>query len=86
MAICCGYNERYKTAAEFNITKKIETWKKNSVAVQVLRWSDASYMEDQDFWRLSLELSAMYMYTSDKSGLKFLKDWYVWQYKDGVFC
>jgi hypothetical protein len=28
----------------------------------------------------------MYMYTSDKSGLKFLKDWYVWQYKDGVFC
>ena len=47
-----GYNEGSKTPAEFNITKYIKPGK-NQIAVQVLRWSDASYLEDQDFWRLS---------------------------------
>tara|TARA_R110002049_G_scaffold171426_1_gene337925 strand:+ start:2126 stop:5335 length:3210 start_codon:yes stop_codon:yes gene_type:complete len=47
-----GYNEGSKTPAEFNITKYIKSGQ-NQIAVQVLRWSDASYMEDQDFWRLS---------------------------------
>ncbi len=47
-----GYNEGSKTPAEYNITKYIKSGK-NQIAVQVLRWSDASYMEDQDFWRLS---------------------------------
>ena len=47
-----GYNEGSKTPAEFNITKFINEGK-NSLSVQVMRWSDASYMEDQDFWRLS---------------------------------
>jgi beta-galactosidase len=44
-----GYNEAAKPA-EFKINDFV---KKNTVAVQVLRWSDGSYMEDQDFWRLS---------------------------------
>lgn len=47
-----GYNEGSKTPAEFNITKYIKAGK-NQIAVEVLRWSDASYIEDQDFWRLS---------------------------------
>ena len=47
-----GYSEGSKTPAEFNISKYI-TSGKNEIAVQVLRWSDASYIEDQDFWRLS---------------------------------
>ena len=47
-----GYNEGSKTPAEFNITDYLKEGK-NQLAVQVLRWSDASYMEDQDFWRLS---------------------------------
>ncbi len=47
-----GYSEGSKTPAEFNITKYIKSGK-NQIAVQVLRWSDASYIEDQDFWRLS---------------------------------
>ena len=47
-----GYNEGSKTAVEFKITDLVKSGK-NSLAVQVLRWSDASYMEDQDFWRLS---------------------------------
>ena len=47
-----GYSEDSKTPAEFNITKYLKDGD-NSLAVQVFRWSDASYLEDQDFWRLS---------------------------------
>ena len=41
-----------KTAAEFNITKFLVKGE-NLLAVQVFRWHDGSYLEDQDFWRLS---------------------------------
>lgn len=47
-----GYNQGSRTAAEFNITKFIKPGK-NLVAVEVYRWCDGSYLEDQDFWRLS---------------------------------
>jgi beta-galactosidase len=47
-----GYNEDSKVPAEFNITKYLKTGN-NSVAVEVYRWSDGSYLEDQDFFRLS---------------------------------
>ncbi|WP_372757742.1 glycoside hydrolase family 2 TIM barrel-domain containing protein [Mariniflexile sp.] len=60
-----GYNEGSKTAAEFNITKFAHKGK-NTVSVQVLRWSDASYMEDQDFWRLSGIERDVYVYAVDK--------------------
>ena len=64
-----GYNEGSKTAAEFNITKFTKSGT-NSVSVQVLRWSDASYMEDQDFWRLSGIERDVYVYASNKISLK----------------
>lgn len=47
-----GYSEVSKTAAEFDITQFI-TKGSNKLAVQVFRWHDGSYLEDQDFWRLS---------------------------------
>ena len=47
-----GYSEDSKTPAEFNITKYLIEGE-NSLAVEIFRWSDASYLEDQDFWRLS---------------------------------
>lgn len=47
-----GYFEDSKTPAEFNITKYLKPGK-NSLAVEVYKWSDASYLEDQDFWRLA---------------------------------
>ena len=47
-----GYNEGSKTPAEFEITPYLKK-DENLLAVQIMRWSDASYMEDQDFWRLS---------------------------------
>lgn len=60
-----GYNEGSKTAAEFKITDFVKAGK-NNVSVQVLRWSDASYMEDQDFWRLSGIERDVYVYASNK--------------------
>lgn len=47
-----GMTKAAKTPAEFNITKYL-TKGKNLLAVQVFRWHDGSYLEDQDFWRLS---------------------------------
>jgi beta-galactosidase len=47
-----GYSEDSKTPAEFNITKHLKNGE-NSLAVEVYRWSDGSYLEDQDFWRMS---------------------------------
>ena len=67
-----GYNEGSKTAAEFNITKFVKPGK-NNIAVQVMRWSDASYMEDQDFWRLSGIERDVYIYASDKVTLRDLR-------------
>ncbi|MBO8132115.1 MAG: DUF4981 domain-containing protein [Candidatus Marinimicrobia bacterium] len=47
-----GYSEDSKTPAEFNISSFINPGR-NKLAMMVLRWCDASYLEDQDFWRLS---------------------------------
>lgn len=47
-----GYSQGSMTPAEFNITPFLEKGE-NTVAVKVFRWSDGSYLEDQDFWRLS---------------------------------
>ena len=47
-----GYSEDSKSTAEFNITSFLRGGK-NSVAVEVYRWCDGSYLEDQDFFRLS---------------------------------
>ena len=47
-----GYSEGSKTPAEFDITKYVKEGE-NTVSVEVYRWCDGSYLEDQDFWRLS---------------------------------
>lgn len=47
-----GFSKDSKTPAEFDITKYIRKGK-NNLSVEVYRWSDGSYLEDQDFWRMS---------------------------------
>lgn len=47
-----GFSKDSRTAAEFNITKYLKEGE-NLLAVEVYRWCDGSYLEDQDFWRLS---------------------------------
>lgn len=47
-----GYSQVTKSPAEFDITPYLEKGE-NMIALEVYRWSDGSYIEDQDFWRLS---------------------------------
>ena len=47
-----GYSQGSKLPAEFNITDYIKTGE-NLIALQVYRWSDGTYLECQDFWRIS---------------------------------
>lgn len=47
-----GYSQGSRTPAEFNITPYLKAGR-NVMAVEVYRWCDGSYLEDQDFWRLS---------------------------------
>ena len=47
-----GYSQDSKTPAEFNITQYLRHGE-NTLAVEIYRWSDGSYLEDQDFWRIS---------------------------------
>ncbi|MDR2026052.1 MAG: DUF4981 domain-containing protein, partial [Prevotellaceae bacterium] len=47
-----GYSKAAKTPAEFNISPYLKKGK-NLLALQVFKWSDASYLDDQDFWRLA---------------------------------
>ena len=81
-----GYNEGSKTPSEFNITKFLKKGE-NTIAVQVLRWSDASYMEDQDFWRLSGMDRDVYLFAKSKVAIHdftIISDLEN-NYKDGVF-
>jgi beta-galactosidase/beta-glucuronidase len=47
-----GYSEGSMTPAEFDITNFLVDGE-NTISAKVIRWSDGSYLEDQDFWRLS---------------------------------
>ncbi|MBJ6368595.1 glycoside hydrolase family 2 TIM barrel-domain containing protein [Snuella sedimenti] len=47
-----GYSQGSMTPAQFNISKYIKEGD-NAIALEVYRWSDGSYLEDQDMWRLS---------------------------------
>jgi len=58
-----GYTENTKSPAEFDITKYAKQGK-NLIAVEVYRWSDGSYLEDQDFWRLSGIDRDLYLYST----------------------
>ncbi|HVE16789.1 MAG TPA: glycoside hydrolase family 2 TIM barrel-domain containing protein, partial [Chthoniobacterales bacterium] len=56
-----GYSENSRSPAEFDITDFIHPGK-NLLAVEVYRWSDGSYLEDQDMWRLSGIFRDVFLY------------------------
>ena len=58
-----GYSEDSKLSAEFDITKYVHKGQ-NLFAMQIFRWCDGSYLEDQDFWRLSGIARDCYLYAS----------------------
>jgi beta-galactosidase len=58
-----GYSQGSMTPAEFNLTPYLRSGK-NVLAVAVYRWSDGSYLEDQDFWRLSGIYRDVFLYST----------------------
>lgn len=60
-----GYSQGSKLPAEFNITKYLKKGK-NNLAVEVYRWSDGSYLECQDFWRISGIERDVYLWSASK--------------------
>ncbi len=80
-----GYSEDSKVAAEFNITKYLKPGK-NLIAMQIMRWCDGSYFEDQDFWRLTGVAREVFLYARPKVhfGDVRVNASLVNDYKDGV--
>jgi beta-galactosidase len=64
-----GYSQGSKTPAEFNITSYLKKGE-NLLAVEVYRWSDGSYIEDQDFWRLSGITRDVYLLKREKTHIR----------------
>ena len=64
-----GYSEDSKMPAEFNITKYLKSGK-NSISVEVYRWSDGRYLEDQDFWRLSGIQRTVFLHARPKTYIR----------------
>ena len=58
-----GYSQESKTPAEFNITSFLQA-DENILAVEVYRWCDGSYLEDQDMWRLSGIFRDVFLYAA----------------------
>ena len=72
-----GYSEDSKIAAEFDITKYVKKGK-NLIAMQVMRWCDGSYLEDQDFWRFTGIAREVYLYARPKVHIEDIvvkQDW-----------
>ncbi len=67
-----GYSEDSKMAAEFDVTKFIQPGKENLIAMQIMRWCDGSYLEDQDFWRLCGIARECYLYTRPQTYIRDL--------------
>ena len=64
-----GYSEDSKMEAEFDITDYVRFGDKNLIAMQIMRWCDGSYIEDQDFWRFTGIAREVYLYSRPESHL-----------------
>lgn len=82
-----GYSEDSKTSAEFRITQYI-TPGKNSLVLKIFRWSTGSYLECQDFWRISGIERDVFVWSQPKTALRDfrVKSTLDDNYKDGIFA
>lgn len=67
-----GYSEDSRLPAHFNITPLLKKGK-NKLAVKVFRYSDGSYLEDQDYWKYSGIERDVYLYARPQSRVKDFK-------------
>jgi beta-galactosidase len=80
-----GYSQDSRLPAEFDLTPYIHTGE-NTLAVRVYRWSDGSFLEDQDMWFLSGIFRDVYLFAAPKI---HIRDFWVRtdldaQYRDAV--
>ena len=68
-----GYGEDSKLESEFEITKYVKAGAENLFAMQIYRWCDGTYLEDQDFFRLSGIGRDCYIYARDKKHIEDVK-------------
>ncbi len=80
-----GYSQDSRTPAEFRITPYLKSGD-NILAVEVYRFSDGSYLEDQDFWRLSGIFRDVYLYSAPSVRIRdfFVKTDLDSDYQDAV--
>lgn len=64
-----GYSEDSKLDARFDISGYVKTGR-NSIALEIFRWCDGSYLEDQDFWRFAGISRDVYVYTREKKRIE----------------
>ncbi|MBW6531107.1 DUF4981 domain-containing protein [Sphingomonas sp. RRHST34] len=64
-----GYSEDSKLPSEFDVTRFVKPGR-NTVAIQIHRWSDGSYLEDQDFWRVSGIERSVYLLAAPKTRVR----------------
>ncbi len=67
-----GYSEDSKLEAEFDITKYLKPGE-NLIAFQVFRWCDGTYLEGQDFWRLSGVARESYLYARNAKHIEDIR-------------
>ncbi len=67
-----GYNEGAQEPAEYNITGYLKPGK-NTLAVNVYKYSDGYYLEDQDYWRLAGIFDDVWLFATPKH---HIFDWY----------
>ena len=81
-----GYSEDSKVSAEFDLTKYLTPGKENLIAMQVMRWCDGSYLEDQDFWRFTGNAREVYLYARPQAHIAdlFITPDLVNNYQDGT--
>lgn len=61
-----GYSQDSKLEARFDITKYVKAGAENLIALEIFRWCDGSYLEDQDFWRFCGLARDTYVYTREQ--------------------
>jgi len=64
-----GYSQDSRTLAEFNVSEYLNEGE-NEIAVEVYKWSDGAYLEDQDFWRLAGIFRDVYLWSTDDTHLR----------------
>ena len=77
-----GYSEDSFTPSEFSITPYLKE-KNNKLAVEVYRYSTASWLEDQDFWRFSGIFRDVYLYAVPEIHVRDMKVIADYDYENG---